>query len=178
MARIRENGGPHVVKHVNLVEALVNELRANRLSGQPFIKEQEFPKTHALRVSVLWDKWQNVSDEDRYEAVMQAYEQAEGKAFKDRIAFAITLTIPEAYESGLLPFQVVAMHRRDDPVSLEQCRRAMLDEGASELFGPELIQLRFESREEAEAAVERLKKALPGSEPIWAVTEDLVRIAD
>ena len=34
------------------------------------------------------------------------------------------LTVPEAWEAGLLPFQVTAVVRDDDPVTPEQCREA------------------------------------------------------
>jgi len=56
--------------------------------------------------------------------------------FSDRIALAIGLTVPEAYESGLLPYQVMPALRKGDPLTPEQCAKSMLDQGASLLFDP------------------------------------------
>jgi len=162
-------------RHPDLVRELVEELRHSRDFGQPLIEELCFPKTNNLRVQVIWDKWDPISDEDRYQTILEAYQQVEGKELRDRIALAIGLTVPEAQQLGLLPFQVVPMVRKGDPVTLEQCREAMLAQGASILFDPGKPQLRYATREEAEACKQRLSEQLPGSEPVWAIAEDVMR---
>jgi hypothetical protein len=86
------------------------------------------------------------------------------------------LTVPEATESGLLPYEVVAMVRRGDPVTLEQCRQAMIEEGASLLFDPARPRLRFATEEDAAAGVKRLIARLPGSDPVWGVTQEVARV--
>ncbi len=159
--------------HPALTAELVAELRADRAGGQPRIEEQHFPTTSAIRVSVFWDRWATLPDEDRSEVILQAYEQVEGKEYRDRIALALGLTFPEAYESGLLPYQVLALLRKDDPVSWEACRDAMLAEGASVLFASQKPELRFATEEEAEAARQRLISSLPGSEEVWVVTREV-----
>src|SRR5277367_5371728 len=118
----------------NLVERLVDELRSAHSSGQPLIEEEEFP-TKKLRVNVIWEKWDRVPLEDRTATILRAYELAEGREYRDRIALASGLTVPEAHATGMLPYQVIAAVRRGDPVTTDQCRKALIDEGASILFG-------------------------------------------
>lgn len=161
-----------------LLDDLVDELKSHRDAGQPLIYEQHFPKTNAVRATVVWDKWAPLSDEDRSATILQAYERAEGKDFRDGIALSIGLTVPEAYASGLLPYQVTPLLRQNDVVTKEQCTAAMLEQGASQLFGPNNPQLRFATEEEAKACVQRLAKSLPASEPVWAVAKEVSRIDD
>jgi hypothetical protein len=159
-----------------LVAELVDELRNGRDSGQPVIEEQLFPKTKALRVTVFWDRWEGITDEDRAATILQAYEQAEGKETRDRIALAIGLTIPEGKDSGLLPYQITPALRRGDAVSLQQCAEAMIAEGASVLAREDRPELRFATTAEAEACVIRLVTRLPGSEPIWVISQEVARV--
>jgi hypothetical protein len=170
--RLDEN---HRSRFPDLLSDLVKELKNARETGQPLIEEQVFPKTNAVRVTVIWDKWEPVPDEDRFHTILQAYEEVEGKAFRARIALAIGLTVPEAAEAGLLPFQITTALRRDDPVTVEQCREAMMVQGASVLLDPEKPQLRFATEEEAEACRQRLIRQLPGSEPVWVIAQEGTR---
>jgi len=117
-----------------LLAELVNELRSSRDAGQPMIEEQYFPRTNAVRVTVIWNKWLPLADEERANTILQAYEQVEGKEFRDRIALAIGLTVPEAYELALLPYYVVPALRKGDKISHEQCTEAMVAHGASLLL--------------------------------------------
>ena len=156
----------------NLVERLVDELKSDRPGGQPLIEEEEFP-TGKLRVNVIWDEWDRVPLEDRTATILRAYEQAEGGEYRDRIALASGLTVPEAHAAGMLPYQVMAAVRKGDPVTVEQCRGALIEEGASMLFGDDSPQLRFATEEEAEAARKRLAERLPNSEPVWVITKEV-----
>jgi hypothetical protein len=155
-----------------LVDRLVDELKSSRPSGQPLIDEEEFP-TGKLRVNVFWDEWDRVPLEDRTATILRAYEQAEGRDYRDRIALASGLTVPEAHAAGMLPYQVIAAVRKSDSVTLEQCRKALVDEGASVLFGADEPQLRFATREEADAARQRLVLRLPNSDEVWVVTREI-----
>ncbi len=56
----------------------------------------------------------------------------------------------------MFPYQVGTALRKGDPVTFEDCQNAMLAEGASRLFGPGVLQLRFATEEEAEACQQRL----------------------
>jgi len=161
----------------HLVERLVDELKSDRQSGQPVIEEEEFP-TRKLRVNVIWDEWDRVPLEDRTATILRAYEQAEGREYRDRIALASGLTAPEAHAAGMLPFQVFAAVRKSDPVTIDQCHKALIEEGASILFGEDKPQLRFSSEEEAEAARKRLAERLPNSEPVWVITKEVGTVED
>jgi len=161
----------------NLVERLVDELRTDRQSGQPLIEEDQFP-TKKLRVNVFWDEWDRVPLEERTATILRAYEQAEGREYRDRIALASGLTIPEAHAAGMLPYRVIAAVRRGDPVTMDQCRKALIDEGASTLFGEDEPQLRFSTEEEAEAAQKRLAERLPNSEQVWVITKEVGLVED
>jgi hypothetical protein len=156
----------------SLVAELAEELRSSHECGQPRIEEETFPRTNAVRVSVIWDKWEAVSDEERANTILHAYEQVEGKEFRERIALAMGLTVPEAQETGMVPYQILPLLRKGDPVTPEQCRQAMIAQGASVLRDPRNPQLRFATEEEAEACRRRLSAQLPGSEPVWVVTKE------
>jgi hypothetical protein len=155
-----------------LLRRLVDELKSDRQSGQPIIEEEEFP-SKKLRVNVIWDEWDRVPLEDRTATILGAYEEAEGREYRDRIALASGLTVPEAHAAGMLPYQVFPAVRKDDSVTVEECRKALIDEGASILFGEGNPQLRFASEDEAEAARKRLSERLPNSEPVWVITKEV-----
>lgn len=161
----------------DLAQRLAAELRSARLSGQPVIDEQEFP-SGKVRVTVIWDEWDRLALEDRTAVILRAYDLAEGRGYRDRIALASGLTVPEAYGAGMLPFQIIAALRKGDAVTPEQCRQAMIDEGASTLQSADRPQLRFASEEEAEAARGRLVQRLPDSEPAWIVTQEVGKVED
>lgn len=155
-----------------LATRLADELRQNHASGQPVIDEQKFP-TGLMRVTVIWDAWDRLSLENRTAIILKAYELAEGRNARDTIALASGLTVPEACAAGMLPYQIIPGLRKGDPVTAEQCRKAMIEEGASTLLGPDKPQLRFATEEEAEAARTRLSERLPNSEPVWIITQDV-----
>jgi hypothetical protein len=160
-----------------LADRLADELKSDRQSGQPLIEEEEFP-TGKLRVNVIWDDWDRVPLEDRTATILRAYEQAEGPEFRDRIALASGLTVPEAHVAGMLPYQVIAALRKGDPVTGEQCRQALIEEGASILFAEDNPQLRLPTEEDAEAARKRLAERLPNSEPVWVITKEVGTVED
>src|SRR5947209_20518234 len=111
-----------------LVERLVDELKSNRQSGQPIIEEEEFP-TGKLRVNVIWDEWDRVPLEDRTATILRAYEQPEGRDYRDRIALASGLTAPEAHPAGMFPYLVLAAVRNGHLVPRDQCRKALIEDG-------------------------------------------------
>jgi hypothetical protein len=177
MSRTKRSTSPVVKsRHPELVKELASELKADRDCGQPMIDEESFPRTGLLKVTVVWDAWQSVPDDERSKVILESYRQAEGDDYARRITLASGLTIPEAYASGLLPFQIVPFVRDGDPVTLDDCKRAMIEEGASLLLDPESPQLRFSTEEAALAARERLAKRLPGSEPVWGIIKDVFSV--
>ena len=155
-----------------LVARLADELRSDRKAGQPFIYEQTY-STGRIRALVVWDEWKELTHEDRTATILAAFEQAEGKDYRERIALASGLTIPEAYTAGMLPYHVFPALRKGDLVSVEECRAALLAEGATSLMGANLVQLRVATEEEAEACRRRLADRLPKSEDVWVITKEL-----
>ena len=152
-----------------LVDRLVDELKSDRTTGQPFIYEQEF-STGKIRALVVWDEWRDVPLEKRNATIMAAYARAESKDYCARITLASGLTVPEALAAGMLPYQIITALRKNDPVTLDQCRQAMLAEGATTLMGP--LALRFPTCEAAEACVKRLVSRLPNSDEVWLITKE------
>jgi hypothetical protein len=161
----------------DLAQQLAEELRGGRDSGQPLIDEQVFP-AGVIRVTVFWDKWDRLSHEDRTTVILRAYEMAEGSDYRNKITLASGLTIPEAHACGMLPYQILMGLRPGDPVTTEQCRQAMFEEGASLLLAPDNPQLRFATEEEAEAGRQRLIRRLPGSEQVWIINKEAGRVED
>jgi hypothetical protein len=157
----------------HFAERLADELKSTREFGQPMIYEREFP-SGKLRVLVIWDAWDHVPTEDRTAAIHRAYELAEGREYRDRIGLASGLTVLEAHAAGMLPYQIIAAVRKTDPVTIEQCREAMLAEGASKLVNPDVPPLWFPTEEEAEACRKRLIQRLPASEPVWIINREIL----
>lgn len=173
MPRIRqriENQAPRT--RADLAERLADELRSSRESGQPMVYEQEFPNGR-LRVIVIWDAWDRVSPEERTAVILRAYELAGDRESRSRIALASGLTVPEAHAAGMLPYQILTALRKGDPVTAEQARQALLEEGASTLVSDTALQLRFATKEEADACRGRLIARLPGSEDVWIINREL-----
>ena len=113
-------------------------------------------------LTVIWDRWEGIPDDERQSVIFQeAYDRVEGKEFRDRIALAVGLTMPEACESDLLPFEVFPIIRKGDPVTLDECREALIAEGASTLFDPSHPRIAFASPEEAERCISRPRRAAP-----------------
>lgn len=154
-----------------LAERLADEIKSEQASGQPFIYEQEY-STGKIRALVVWDEWQDRPLDERTATILAAYERAEGATYRDRVALASGLTVPEAVAAGMLPYQIITAHRASDPVTLEQCRQAALDEGATRLMGPNVPQLRFATEEEANACRARLIARLPQSDDVWLITRE------
>ena len=156
----------------DLAEKLSAELKARNESGQPLIYEQELGP-EKLRVTVIWDEWDHLPLEERTSIILRAYELSGEVPSRSRIALASGLTVPEATAAGMLPYQVGTAWRKTDPVTLEECRKAMLAEGASTLFGPNILQLRFATLEEADNCRERLIQFLPNSKDVWIVSMEI-----
>jgi hypothetical protein len=161
----------------DLAERLADEIQNGRASGQPMIDELEY-SSGKISVTVIWDEWDRLSLEGRTAVILRAYELAEGRDYRDRIALASGLTVLEAYGAGMLPFQIIPALRSGDSVTPEQCRQAMIEEGASTLLAMDKPQLRFATEQEAEAARKRLAQRLPNSDQVWVITQEVGRVED
>lgn len=168
----RTIGTEPVQGNETLAKQLSAELKSEKDSGQPLIYESEL-KPNRLRVVVVWDAWEPLQVDERVAVILRAYELAEGVEARNRIFLATGTTVPEATAAGMLPYQVSTALRKSDPVSFDDCWNAMLEEGASKLFGESILQLRFATQAEADAAVKRLVKRLPKSKGIWLINRDI-----
>jgi hypothetical protein len=157
----------------DLAEQLAAELKRSQDHGQPVIFERLF-RTGKASVTVIWDAWHGLPLQERTATILRAYELAESPSALDRIALATGLTVPEAYATGMLPYEIIPAVRKGDPVTPEEIEHALREEGASQLVNPPALQLRFATQEEAEAAVRRLVQRLPKSEPIWIIHREII----
>jgi hypothetical protein len=146
-----------------LLRELTAELRSPKETGQPLILEQEKDRSRAVHVTVVWDEWQPCPPEQRSDLILEAYEQAVGKEYRDRILLANGLTIPHASKLGLLPYEILPVLDRSDPDYVDELHQAMIAEGASRLGDPLTPLLCVTTAEEAEACVQRLQKRVPRS---------------
>jgi len=158
----------------DLAETLVKELKRDNEWGQPTIYEQQYV-TGKLSVIVIWDAWDHVPLEERTATILHAYEVAEDIEYRNRIALANGLTVPEAHAAGMLNYRIIPAVRAGDPVTEEQVRAVMCVQGASTLLDPNHPQLRFRSKEDAEACRRRLIERLPGSDAIWLIDRESQR---
>jgi len=161
----------------DLVERLKDELQNGHESGQPMIDEKRF-ENGRMQVTVVWDDWEPMSFEERTGVILEGYRLAEGNESRNRIALANGLTVPEAYSAGLLPYEIIPARRSSDRVTDEQLCNAMIKEGASVLRSPSQPILRFASKNDAEAAMNRLIQDLPGSEEIWVLRKEMGRVEE
>jgi hypothetical protein len=170
MPRIRLIPEANFLNHPELVKELANELSGEREFGQPMAVEEPYGGTDDFRVTVFWDKFDAVPEDERTNIILQAYESA-NLGDVDRIAVALGLTFPEADAEGVLRYEVVPGIRRHNPIPVEQCFDAMRSLGASTLRDSRRPQLFYPTMKHATAAIGRLDELLPGSRDVWTIAE-------
>jgi hypothetical protein len=87
----------------DLVEELARELKKHEGKpgpGIPDVYEEEQPYGDSLHVTVIWDKWSDVREEERGAIILDAYEQAK-KDDVPRITMVLGLTPDEAKRLGI-----------------------------------------------------------------------------
>jgi hypothetical protein len=162
---------PGRIGNAKLVQDLASEIRQPSGKIMPYILEEEVPATGLRSVTVIWDRWKEVSDEDRADVILAAYESAEGKKYADTIAMPTGLTPIEAHALGYLPFKVESLRHKGDRVTEADYRKALAVEAGRTLLGKHANELRYPRSEEAHDACSRMTKTLPGSQ--WGVVEEL-----
>lgn len=164
MPRTISNQWPRPAGTANLVADLVQEILTPRESGQPMILERHMDVGESVHVTVVWDRFADVLESDRTAIILDAYERAMGKPYRERISLATGVTVPEAGELELLPFEILPAPRKTDAdADIRSYHAALVAEGASVLRGDQRPELRFETLADAQAAVERLEQRLPRS---------------
>lgn len=163
---------PKPPEYDKLVRRLVQELRKPAEDLQPLILEHEIEPTGSRHVHVIWDRWKELSEEQRSDVIWEAYTQAEGKQAAEEITIASGATPAEAVVLGLLPFKVVPTRKRHEArPPMAQYKKVLKAEARNTLLGPDADELRYPRLEEAEEAKNRLERALAGSE--WAVVQEV-----
>ena len=167
--------GQRPSESLDLVDRLAAELKSAN-GTQPVILEEQISATGSRHVHVIWDKWQNISDEQRSRLIVDAYRRAEGENVASEITIAVGVTPEDALSLGLLPFMVQPVHRRSDRRSMEEYQKAIEAELPGTLLGRTARQLRYATLEDAEDARRRLERALPESH--WAVVQEVGGVDD
>lgn len=88
--------------HSRFVTELVRHLNnAPDLPAFPKIVEEDVPLSNNVRVYVSWDDWASVSETERSEIILEAYQQARGQAEMLRVSIAMGMTPLEAKQLGM-----------------------------------------------------------------------------
>lgn len=155
-------------RHGTLRDRLLAELKSESSTfGQPLIVETFFDPGIELRI--FWDEWLPLSDADRSTVAIAAYSEQFGDERAGLIGLLETSTYPEAELEGSLPYEVVPLLRKSDPVTREQCEDWMREFGASEAFDrPRLL---FPTEKMAEECYKALRQHHPEAAEVWAVTQ-------
>ncbi len=86
------------------VERIAQEIRSDNSDGPndaPYIIEEPVPYSNHLRVTVIWDVWNEASIEDRGRVILRAYQEARGLEDMLAITIAMGLTRQEADRLGI-----------------------------------------------------------------------------
>jgi len=155
-----------------LTVALADAIRQNaHHRTDPIVVIDRIDETNSAHVVVIWDRWEGVPASQRRKTILEALTAS--KTLLDlTITSAIGATSLEAFQSGLLPYSIVATHRQGDSVPLGKLARAMDDEEEGvHIKGGGSAQLRFPTLDQAEDAYRRLSTHVPG--PYWAIVQEV-----
>ena len=86
----------------DLVARLASEIKgsASFEVDAPYVREEATP-FGTMQVTVMWDKWRDLSHEDRGKVITQAYLEASGPTEALKITVALGLTHEEARKLGV-----------------------------------------------------------------------------
>jgi hypothetical protein len=171
MPRFIVTPSPPSPKHDAFVKKLVQEFAATSTNVQPLILEERIRATGSRHVRVIWDRWKEIADEERGAIILDAYTQAEGSDAAGEVTIADGVTPREALALGLLPYKVVPVRKKNDPLKPEAYQAALSEEAGQTLLGAKGRELRYARLEDAEEALRRLQAALPRSS--WAVVQEI-----
>jgi hypothetical protein len=97
--RLGPKGHP---SHDLFVAELVRHLRGGEeLPEYPKIVEEDVPLSKNFRVYVSWNEWASVSELERSEIILEAYQEAKGVPEMLRISVAMGLTPLQAKQLGI-----------------------------------------------------------------------------
>lgn len=137
----------------------------------PIVVIDRIDETNNAHVVVIWDRWDEAPAIQRRKTILEAFKASKALPGTE-ITSALGVTCLEAFESGLLPYGIIAMHRQADGVPLDKLTKAMdeEEEGVHVTVGSS-TQLRFPTLDQAEDAYRRLSTHVPG--PYWAIVQEV-----
>ncbi len=98
-ARIVHNISP---LHHDLLRRLTKEWRDPQEGiKEPIIIEESERQQAPTHLYVIWNEWSSLSQNDRSEIILDAYEQAKGRNFALNVTVAMGLTSQEAQRMGI-----------------------------------------------------------------------------
>lgn len=95
LPRILPAGAP------DLERRLENEFRVPNDQGQPLVFEEPPEPAPVTQIYVVWDDWASLTQQDRSEIILRAYERAKGEQAALKITVAMGLTALEAERMGI-----------------------------------------------------------------------------
>ena len=85
----------------DLEERLTQELTSPTEQGQPLVFEEPPAPAPVTRIVVVWDDWASLTQQERSEIIMRAYERTKGEQAVLKIAVAMGITATEAQRMGI-----------------------------------------------------------------------------
>ena len=166
---IRTAPPPHP-RHAALVARLVREFTKPSAEGQPLILEDRPHQGRGRYLHVIWDEWEDIEPEERFDIILDAYRQLQGDDAVEQVINATGVTAQESLAFNLLPYKIEAARRVRDKHSAEDYVKAQATEKRQTLLGESASELRYARLEDAVAARKRLRRLLPGSS--WVVVRE------
>jgi hypothetical protein len=80
----------------SLTRRLAREWKKPKKSGEPVIVQKSSRASHSAQIYVVWSEWGDLSQEDRSEIIMDAYEQTHSPQEALILTVAMGLTPAEA----------------------------------------------------------------------------------
>ena len=131
---------------------------------------------NVVLVTVTWDEFASLSDGQRSAVIVDAFTRAFGPPGSDNTVFAVGMTMAEAVDAGKFPYMIIPLLRAADLVTREQVRDVAVAFGGTPTPESDFpAVLRFATRDDAESCRAKLIERLPGSDPIWTITQEIRR---
>ncbi len=167
MSSAKTNGS---ASRQELASSLADALQQPRQSRDgPLTTENQIAETKSVHVAVIWDRWDDLTPEERSKVIRDAYAKAKRlRGFA--ITAAVGVTSEEALRLGFLPYSIITTRRAGDPASLGRLSEAMAGTSGVLVSIGSATQLRFPTLEAAEDAYRQLSQQVPG--PYWAIVHE------
>jgi len=142
------------------------------MAAQPYVIRERGGIPEYVHYYVIWRDFDGVDRETRSKIILDAVYDEFGAEHGLRTTVAMGLTPPEAAGLGFLSYKVEPTPRKTDSPRIEdeRYRTAADAEAQNTLMGAGSRELRYATEQEADAAMQRLLKALPGS--YWSVAKE------